>query len=588
MNLHFFGRNTIVERHSLRITVLVTAAVLLSACNGGGGITAPVTANAHAGPVASGYAKTQFTITIPQATHAAAIRRAQYISPATQSLTINVTGTGSTTTPAGFPQSINLTPTSNGCTATLASTQCSLSFSFAPGTYAATISTFDQTNAAGNVLSAGQALPFTVVAGTNNAIAMTLGGIPASIVVTPLAPGYLRGSASGLKLYGPATQSVVIEALDADGNVIAGAGSPSIALTPSSSGLLAVGGGTTAAPNVFTLKAPVTGSPALVTPGGLTLGITATPPSSSGGSALSATVPLSILHSAVIGADCQITCFGASNLPDSVLVFYDGTTAAPNVTLTNGIVNPQSAAVDANGTLIVYDQNGGNGTFVEFAPGFTSSSSPTLSITPPYAGNGGIAVDASGSLYVASDYDIQLATPQNGSVAIYPAGSGTASLTITNGVQGATGVAVDASGTVYVANQLGASVTEYPAGSTTPSVTLTNGLSGLYPYGVAVDSSGTVYVSVNNYNTYHSSIIVYPAGSSSPSATIPVGIYAFGIAVDAAGSIFAANFGYPFSQPSTVNEYAKGSGASSSPIAIFSGWAVYSYPYGLTVVPGPL
>jgi len=587
MNSHFSGRTTIVERHSLRITALITATLILSACNGVGGITAPVSANAHAGLVASGSAKTQFTITIPTATRAAAIRRAQYISAATQSLTINVTGTGSTATPAGFPQSINLTPTSNGCTATLASTQCSLSFSFAPGTYAATISTFDQTSAAGNVLSAGQALPFTVVGGTNNAIALTLGGIPASIVVTPLAPGYLRGSASGLKLYGPAVQSVVVEALDADGNIIAGAGAPAIAIAPSSSALLAVGGGTTSAPNVFTVKAPVTGSPAVVTPGGLTLAITATPASSSGGSAVSATVPLSVLHSAVIGMNCQITCFGASSIPDSVLVFYDGNTATPNVTLTNGIVNPQSAVVDANGDLIVYDQNGGTGTFVTYAPGYTSASSPIASITPPYAGNGAMALDAAGSLYVASSYDPQLATPNNGSVAIYPAGSSTASLTITSGLQGATGVAVDGNGTVYVANQSGASVTEYPAGSSTPSVTLTNGLSGLYPYGVAVDASGTVYVSANGSNTNRPSILVYPAGSSSPSATIPVGLYTFGVAVDAAGSIFATTFGYPVNQPAGIEEFAKGSGASSSPNAVFGGYPIYSYPYGVTVVPGP-
>jgi hypothetical protein len=589
MKLHFSGRYKMMTRHSLRSAVLVTTAALLCACGGGGAMKLPATVNpsAPAGPVASSHAKTQFTITIPKATQAAAIRRAQYVSPATLSMAINVTGTGSTATPAGFPQTINLTPTSSGCTATLASTQCSLSFSFAPGTYVTTISTYDQTNAAGNALSSAQVVPFTVVPGTSNTIALTLGGIPASIVVTPLVPGYLRGSVSGLKLYGPATQSIVVETLDADGNVITGAGSPSITFTPSSTALLTVGGSTTAAPNVFTLKAPVTGTPAVITPGQLTLAATATPPSGSGGSALSATIPLSILHSAVIGTDCQSNCFGASSLPDSVLVFYDGNTAAPNVTLTNGIVNPQSAAVDANGTLIVYDQNGGAGTFVEFAPGFTSSSSPTLSITPPYAGNGAIAVDAAGSLYVASDYDTQLSTPSTGSVAIYPAGSGTASLTITNGVQGATGVAVDANGTVYVANQSGASVTEYSAGSTTPSVTLTNGLSGLNPYGVAVDSSGTVYVSVSNYSTYRSSVIVYPAGSSSPSATIPVGIFAFGIAVDAAGSIFVCNFGYPLGQPNTVNEYPKGSGASSSPSAVFSGWAENSYPYGVTVVPGP-
>jgi serine/threonine-protein kinase len=589
MNLHLFERTTIVKRHSLRSAVLVTAAVLLCSCGGAGGTKTSPLANAGlpAGPAASGHASAQFTIVIPQATQTAALRRVQYVSPATQSMTINVTGTGSTATPSGFPQTVNLTPTSTGCTSTLAGTQCTLSVALVAGTYVATISTSDQANGAGNVLSAAQAVPFTIVVGTTNAIALTLGGIPAHIAVTPLAPGYLRGSASGLKLYGAATLPLVVETLDADGNVITGPGSPALAVTPSSGALLAVGGGTAAAPNVFTLKAPVSGSPAAVSPGQLTLAVTATPPTNSGGAALSTTVPLSVLHSAVIGMNCQITCFGASSIPDSVLVFFDGNIATPNVTLTNGIVNPQSAVVDANGDLIVYDQNGGTGSFVTYAPGYTSTSSPIGSITPPYAGNGAMAIDAAGSLYVASSYDPQLSTPNNGSVAIYPAGSSTASLTITTGLQGATGVAVDGNGTVYVANQSGASVTEYLAGSTTPSVTLTNGLSGLSPYGVAVDASGTVYVSANGSNTNRPSILVYPAGSSSPSATIPVGQYTFGVAVDAAGSIFATTFGYPVNQPAGVEEFAKGSGASSSPSAVFAGWPIYSYPYGVTVVPGP-
>jgi hypothetical protein len=184
--------------------------------------------------------------------HAAA-RGARYLSPATQSVTVDIVATGATPPADGYSVTAGLTPTSTGCTSTLASTICTLIVSLVPGTYAASVTTYDGANGTGNALSAATAVPITISAGVANTVSLTLGGIPASLTVAPLSAGYLRGGTGGLTLYGSASQKLIVEALDADGNIIAGAGAPTLAVTPSVSGALTVTGPTTTAANVVTL-----------------------------------------------------------------------------------------------------------------------------------------------------------------------------------------------------------------------------------------------------------------------------------------------------------------------------------------------
>jgi hypothetical protein len=71
---------------------------------------------------------------------------------------------------------VNLTPTSNGCASTLASTQCTVAFSVLPGSYDATLTTYDGGNATGNLLSAAQGIPFVIAAGVANSLSISLGG----------------------------------------------------------------------------------------------------------------------------------------------------------------------------------------------------------------------------------------------------------------------------------------------------------------------------------------------------------------------------------------------------------------------------
>jgi len=85
---------------------------------------------------------------------------------------------------------------------------------------------------------------------------------------------------------------------------------------------------------------------------------------------------------------------------------------------------------------------------------------------------------------------------------------------ISEGVSGPAGLAVDSSGSLYVANQTG-SITIYPAGTTSPSLTLSQGLYS--PQGVAVDVNGDVYVANRGPSP---SIVVYAQGQSTPYETI--------------------------------------------------------------------
>jgi serine/threonine-protein kinase len=112
--------------------------------------------------------------------------------------------------------------------------------------------------------------------------------------------------------------------------------------------------------------------------------------------------------------------------------------------------------------------------------------------------------------------------------------------TITAGLDCPAGLAVDKSGTLYVANLCNNTITEYLAGQTSVNFTISTGLNG--PYGIGVDSKGNVYAT----NLNDGSFVGYHAGQSSPFETIAQSAFGdgsqnLGIAIDSKGDVWTAS-----------------------------------------------
>ena len=231
-------------------------------------------AGSSAAQTSSGKVPLTIRLDAPKASSTATRRAPKYISPATTQAVINIEQGGASI--AGYPQTQSLSPTGTGCTGTLAGTQCELALMLNPGSYTLTLTAED---ASGTALSGESALPFTVVAGQTNQVSLTLGGVPASIVAFPLPNQDASGSGSaGFQFWGafkadnttPFSRNVSVLALDADQNIIVGAGAPTITVISNNTGVATVTAATTASPNTFTIN------PVAYSTSGTTLSATAT------------------------------------------------------------------------------------------------------------------------------------------------------------------------------------------------------------------------------------------------------------------------------------------------------------------------
>ncbi len=179
----------------------------------------------------------------------------------------------------------------------------------------------------------------------------------------------------------------------------------------------------------------------------------------------------------------------------------------------------------------------------------------------------GIAVDASGKLYVVNDGFVNHVPTGVNSILVYAANpSGTlneaplATITGSNTrLSDPSGIAVDARGKIYVADDTG-SILVFPADPSgtlneAPLATITGSYTRLgSPRGIAVDARGTIYVLNSYYVLFSESINVYAANPSgtlneAPLATITgtnTGLQqpndwvnrSSSIAVDASGNIY--------------------------------------------------
>jgi streptogramin lyase len=272
--------------------------VSLAACAGG---MDPANAPSMSGTVPSAKRTVEATIriAIPNRRHRRGRVRGHYVSPATQSMAITMTRTGA----APVNLNVDLTPETNpNCTST-GPLNCSIRFALPPGSYAASFTTYDgllsggnapQNPPTGNVLSANQTAAVTIAAGATNLLNVSLDGVPAGILITPAAGSTLSGDMNGYtaaQCGSPTayTERLIVAGLDADGNVIVGSGAPVASIASSNTAVLAASTPSPGSPNAFTLTHPI-----LTSTQAATLTVKVTPASDSGGSVVSASVPVTI------------------------------------------------------------------------------------------------------------------------------------------------------------------------------------------------------------------------------------------------------------------------------------------------------
>lgn len=546
------GTNSRTYKLGIFLVGLALIGPALAGCGGGGSSAPPIASTAA---LQNGKAKLTFRIDVPQSSTSSLKRKPQYISPSTTQLAIDIEQGGVPV--SGYPVTVALTPTSSGCSSTLSNTVCQLTVTLALGSYTATLTAED---ANGTPLSSAQDIAFTVSSTSSNVVAITLSGIPSALQIASGAIAVHGSGTSGFKLYGSAPEPLIVNALDADGNVIVGLGSPTYSAT------LVSGSGWSAATPSSTMPNTIAITPPGINGAGATFSVTATYPDTT------CSLP---------GAVCSATFAIKNDIQTLFVANYGGTTVtayAPPYTGTpvtiNGNQNPFSLALDAGEDLFV---GNANSTVTEFAAPYTALTA-TISVsdgtqillgatgnlfvasydnsnvsefTPPYTGAPTVISNATNESQcerLDSSANLFVGNLGNNTVTEYaPPYTGAPALTITTGVNGPNALALDAAGDLFVANANGNTVTEYvPPYTGAPATTISTGLN--YPFRLAFDGFGDLFVANRSGNT----VTEYTPPYTGTPTTISNGVQApYALTIDGSGNLFVAN-----NTADTVTEYA--------------------------------
>ncbi len=469
--------------------------LVLAACGGRAGLPSvtheqPSPASTVAPPKTATTAA--LTVVVPHPSKTSTARRPAYVSSSSAKLVVAVN--------AGTPASYGLTSTSPGCTAVQGNTQCVLQVPAAAGNDSLTLTIED---GSGNVLSKN-IVNAKIAAGVSTPVNVTLAGIPASVAIVPGNGSTIEDSANpAWHVPGLFAQPVEVEALDADGNVIIGAGAPVIG-TPTvtaGSAYATIVSAQTTDPNAYLLK---TTSGAA---GGQTVTVSASAQS----------IPLS-----------------------------DGSQSAPVTASTNFLYTP--AVVIVNGNIADVFSVETTNLLAQFGACGGSCSGLTIVEAAASDPNGDLFFEAFSSLGLSQAYTVYA----------FPSGSTSLanSYGSSNGVTGAGGIAADANRTLYAVNAqsytgsfphrhaVQAALNAFAWGATAPTTSLVDAtptyLTG--PVSTAIDKNGRLYV-VNQDDT----IDIYPAAPSSITPTTVINASSIsqpaGIAVDASGGIYVFDQG---------------------------------------------
>ncbi len=196
---------------------------------------------------------------------------------------------------------------------------------------------------------------------------------------------------------------------------------------------------------------------------------------------------------------------------NSVITAYDlGIVGAPLVRkITDGINSPGGIAVDANGTLYVPNQHGGNVTV--YLPTSNEPATTLTGVNEPQS----VAVDAAGDVFVCNRGN------QPG-IYVFPAGQTQPSEHITSSlIQVPNQIEFDGTGTLYISDD-NTGISILPPGPSQTVISL--GLQGLHAQtsGMAIDpADGSLFVSNAVETPYY--IQRYAAGQQHPEAQLELG-----------------------------------------------------------------
>jgi YVTN family beta-propeller protein len=476
----------------------------------------------------------------------------KYVSLSTQSLKILTDGAN--------PVVVNLTPSSPNCSPNRAAPGayiCTASLNVPAGNHVFTVTTYDLTDAEGNVLSTNTTGAVDVKpTGTTTTVSLVLEGVVRYVVLTLATTNPPVGKAAAIGL------TPILE--DADGNLIVGpapyAYAVTLTTTDSSNGSLSkttlnspadLAGITVNYTGVnvasFTYSATATGLPvgnvidAVLTPGATPtkpqyLYVTNQPPSDWDGLTVSVfdtaheNAPLPTItglgdYAWGVAVDATGKLYVANYYSNSVSVFdtAHGNAVLPVIT-GGGLDGPDGVAVDASGKLYV-----ANGTSANSMSVFDTAHGNA--VLPAITGGGlyypsAVALDASGKLYVSnSDNSVSGFDTAHGNAVLPPITGG--------GLDAIEGVAIGASGRLYVSNFYGDSVSVFDTAHGNAALPpITTGLDE--SRGLALDRSGKLYVinrnSVLVFDTAHGNAVM-------PAITGGGLHYPLGIAVDASGKL---------------------------------------------------
>jgi hypothetical protein len=440
------------------ISAALAGAFLLAGCGGGSQSSSGI----PSAPSSQGKkGKAILRIRVPK--KATRIRRhGHYISPATQAMTLAISG------PTPLSEQVNLTAGSTGCTSTATSTNCQLTLTLSPGAYTATIDTYDSTTvASGHLLSSAQNVGFDVVTGASNAISLTLSGVPASLLVVPATAASVQNPSGTVDLLGTNAHKFIVEALDASGNIIVGAGSPTYAVAKSF-GNLAVG-----------LTQPTAGAPDA---------FYVTPPSSF--SQNTATLAVTAAYTAqptngcaLTGANCTTTVIVdmkeilavADPIAGGSVVLYELPSTTPFATITGANVPTNGLAFDGNDDLFVANCQScapvlgatSSDAVYEYAPPYNAAPIATIPNANGIANPVALVIDSSDDVFVANN--------SASTITEYALPYGAATATLTTGVFNPTALALDATNDLFAANN--STVTAWaPPYTNVVSLAIANGI----------------------------------------------------------------------------------------------------------------